>query len=140
MSRLADIASTQPHAAYTGFVFGLQHRWTFIQRTMPTAEDHIQPLKDAIDHKLIPKIVKHELNDTELELMTLPTRLGGMSFNDPVKDSRSKHADSIECTAKLTQLITDNGTDVMTSIDQDLNQKMAVRQRHDVLYKIKADA
>ncbi len=33
----------------------------------------------------------------------------------------------------------DNGTDVMTSIDQDLNQKMAVRQRHDVLYKIKAD-
>ena len=106
---------------------------------MPTAGDHMQPLKDAIDHKLIPKIVKHERNDTELELMTLPTRLGGMSFNDPVKDSRSKHADSIECTAKLTQLITDNGTDVMTSIDQDLNQKMAMRKRHDVLYKIKAD-
>ncbi len=29
VTQLADIA------AYTGFVFGLQHRWTFIQRTMP---------------------------------------------------------------------------------------------------------
>ncbi len=37
VNRLADISTTQPHAAYTGFVFGLQYRWTFIQRTMPTA-------------------------------------------------------------------------------------------------------
>ena len=48
VERLADIAATQPHAALAGFVFGLRHRWTFIQRTMPTAGDHMRPLRDSI--------------------------------------------------------------------------------------------
>ena len=35
----------------------------------------MQPLKDANDHKLLATIVKHDLNDTELELMRLPDGL-----------------------------------------------------------------
>ena len=128
MSQLADIASTQPHAVYAGFVFGLRHRWTFIQRTMPTAGDHMQPLKDAIDHKLLPSLVKHELSDVELELMKLPARFGGMSFDDPVADSRRKHDDSIKCTANLTQQILENGADLMQSIELDRRTKADVRQ------------
>ena len=65
----ADIPATQPHAAYCGFIFGLQHRWTFIQWTMPLMGNHMQPLKNAIDHKLLPVLVKCELNDMELELV-----------------------------------------------------------------------
>ena len=52
--RLVAIAATQPHAAYATFIFGLQHRWTFLQHTMPTASEHMQLLKDAIRGKLIP--------------------------------------------------------------------------------------
>ena len=51
---LADVAATQPHAAYADFVFSLRHRWTFIQRTMPLAGDHMQPLQDSIRGKLTP--------------------------------------------------------------------------------------
>ena len=105
VTHLADITTTQPHATYAGFVFGLRHWWTFIQRTMPTAGDHMQPLKEAIDHKRMPTLVKHELNDMEFELMRLPARSGGMSFDDPVVDSGRKHADTIECTTNLTQQI-----------------------------------
>ena len=86
---------------------------------MPTACDHMQPLKDAIDHKPLPTLVKHELNDMELELMRLPARFGGMSFDDPLMDSGHKHTDSIECTANLTQQILKNGDDVITSIELD---------------------
>ena len=93
---------------------------------MPTASDHMQPLKDAIDHKLLPTLVKHELNDMELELMRLPARFGGIPFDDPVMDSGRKHADSIECTANLTQQILENGADVMTSIELDHERKAAV--------------
>ena len=114
---LADIANTLPHAAYVGFVFGLRHRWNFIQRTMPTAGEHMQPLKDAIDHKLLPTLVKHDVNDIELELLRLPARFGGMSFDDPVLDSRRKHADSIECTANLTQQIFESDEDLLQSIE-----------------------
>ena len=31
VTHVADIATTQSHAAYAGFVFSLRHRWTFIQ-------------------------------------------------------------------------------------------------------------
>ncbi len=41
VTQLAEVASTQPHAAYAAFVFGLRHHWTFVQRTMPTAGDHM---------------------------------------------------------------------------------------------------
>ena len=58
VSYLADIANTQPDAAYAGFVFGLRHQWNFVQRTMPIAGDHMQPLKDAIDHKFLPTTVR----------------------------------------------------------------------------------
>ena len=44
---------TMPRSAYAGFVFGLRHQWSFFQRTMPTAGDHMQPLKDAIDRKTL---------------------------------------------------------------------------------------
>lgn len=139
VTQLADIATTQPHAAYAGLVFGLRHRWTFIQRTMPTAGDHMQPLKDAIDHMLLPTLVKHELNDMELELMRLPARFGGMSIDDPVVDSGRKHADSIECTANLTQQILENGADLMQSIELDCKNKAVVRQHHEASLKVKAD-
>ena len=41
VTHLADIATTQPHSAYAGLVFSIQHRWTFIQPTMSTACDHM---------------------------------------------------------------------------------------------------
>ena len=72
---------------------------------MPTAGDHMQPLKEPIEYKLMPTLVKYELNDVELELMRLPVFLGGMSFDDPVVDTGRKHADSIECTANLNEQI-----------------------------------
>ena len=75
VDRLAAIAATQPHAAYATIIFGLQHRWTFLQHTMPTASEHMQLLKDAILCKLIPMLIKHELNDVKLELVTVACML-----------------------------------------------------------------
>ena len=106
---------------------------------MQTAGDHMQPLKEVIDHKLLPTLVKHELNDSELELMRLPARFGGMSFDDPVVDSGCKHADSIECTANLTQQILENGAELMQSIELDRKKKAVMQQRHEASLKVKAD-
>ena len=111
VSHFADIASTQPHAAYAGFVFDLKHWWTFIQKTMPTAGNHMQPLKDATDHRLLPTLVKHELNDMELKLMRLPACFGDTSIDGPVIDSECKH----ECTANLTKQILENSSKLKQS-------------------------
>ena len=47
-----------------------------------------------------------------------------MAFNDPVVDLGCKHADSIECTANLSQQIMDNGNDLMNSINLDSKRKV----------------
>ena len=96
-------------------------------------------LKDAIDHKLMHTLVKHEHNNLKLEFMRLPAQFGGMSFEDPVIESGHKHADSLECTNNLTQQILKNGYDHMQSIELDVKRKKDVRQRHEALIKMKAD-
>ena len=71
--------------------------------------------------------------------MRLPARFGGMSFDDPVVDSGCKHADSIECTANLSQQILVNGTGVMQSIELESEKKVTVWQRHAASLKVKAN-
>ena len=137
--QLADVAGTQPHAAYAAFAFGLRHRWTFIQCTMPTTGHHMQPLKDALRNKLIPKLTKHELNDLEMELVTLPARYGGMSFDDPVADSQPKYTDSRECTATLTGLILDGESELPAGADLDQEARAGIKKRHCTTLKAKAD-
>ena len=112
--QLADVASTEPHAAYAAFVFGLRHRWTFV-------------------------LTKHELNDLEMELMTLPARYGGMSFDDPVADSSTKHTDSLEYTATLTSLLVDGATELPEGGDLDEEAKAEIKARHRTTLKEKAD-
>ena len=98
----------------------------------------MQPLKEAVDNKLIPALIKHQLSDAKMDLVHLPTRLRGMSFDDPVEDSALKHATSIECTANLTNQINANGSDVMGSIRQDSATKLVIQQRQRASLKDKA--
>ncbi len=90
----------------------------------------MQPLKDVIHSKLIPTLTKHELNDPEMELVTLPARYGGMSFDDPVADSHCKHTDSRECTTTLTSLILDGESELPWGTDLDQEAKIAIKKRH----------
>ena len=46
--QLAEIATSQPHAAYAAFVHGLSSRWTYLSRTIPEVSDLFQPLEDAM--------------------------------------------------------------------------------------------
>ena len=72
-----------------------------------------------------------------MELMRLPARFRGKAFNNPVVDSGHKHADSIECTANLSQQIMDNGNNLMQSIEMD--RKKVTVWHHEAVLKMKAD-
>ena len=110
-----------------------------MQRTMPTADEHMDPLKNAIRSRLVPTLTKHELNDLEMELVSLPARYGGMSFNDPVTDSSTKHTESLEYTAILTSLLVDGATELPVGGDLDQDAKAAIKARHRTALKEKAD-
>jgi hypothetical protein len=65
VEKLAEVAVTQPHAAFAAFTHCLQGQWTFLSRTMPDCEEHFQPLENAIREKFIRALLKRQV--TELE-------------------------------------------------------------------------
>ena len=48
IEKLAEIAKTEPHAAYTAFTFGLKQKWNYISRTIPGVGSMLQPMEKCI--------------------------------------------------------------------------------------------
>ena len=53
MSRLAIIAETQPHAAYSAFLHDFLSKWTYVFRTTPNISTLFSPLESIIRHQFI---------------------------------------------------------------------------------------
>ena len=50
---LAEYALSEPQAAYAAFTFGLLHKWSYCERTIPDTFHTYEPLEKAIREKLI---------------------------------------------------------------------------------------
>ena len=103
---LADIAKTEPHAAYSAFTHGIKHRWTYLMRTVHDIGPLLRPLEDAIRDTFIPALVKtHVLNEEERALLALPPRLGGLGITNPENMAAIEHLNSVNLTRSLTENI-----------------------------------
>ena len=63
---LEKIAKIEPHLAYCAYVFGVQHRYTYVLRTIPNITEDLKRLDEAIDTH----VIKHIINNhsfTEVE-------------------------------------------------------------------------
>ena len=82
---LSSIASTQPHAAFSAFIWGLFSKWTYISRTIPNIEELFESLEDTIRSHFIPALTGMAApSDIERNLFALPCRLGGIgSYKHP---------------------------------------------------------
>ena len=56
VSCLAEVARSQPHAAYTILTHGLVNKWTFLSRTIDIRQEQLQPLESTIRNHLIPTL------------------------------------------------------------------------------------
>ncbi|XP_066925277.1 uncharacterized protein [Clytia hemisphaerica] len=78
---LADIAKSQPHCAYSAFVRGIIHKFTYHIRVLKDISPVLQPLDQAIDQYLIPALTEgHICSPTERKLLSLPVKLGGLEI------------------------------------------------------------
>ena len=106
INELAQIAKTQPHAAYSAFTHGLASKWTYFLRTIPDIAHLLQPLEDTIRHKLIPALTgRNGVSDAERDLFSLPVRLGGLGLTNPVEACSHEFTSSVKVTAPLAALI-----------------------------------
>ena len=103
---LAEVAKTQPHAAYAAFIHGYVHKFSYLCRTTPNIDLLLQPLEDCIRSRLIPALTgRAPPSDTVRELLALPVRLGGLGIINPTTLSSSEHLASINISAPLRNLI-----------------------------------
>ena len=73
-------AKTQPHAAFSAYIHGQQHRFTYFLRTIEGMENYLKPLQDAISNILLPAIFGSTVNKQQRELHSLPIKSGSLGF------------------------------------------------------------
>ena len=49
---LGEVAETEPYASYMAFIFGINHGWNFLMRTVPNIEHLFVPLETTIKRKM----------------------------------------------------------------------------------------
>ena len=114
---LSNIASSQPHAAYTAYIHGLSSRWSYLMRTVPDIADLLQPLEDAIHQHYIPSLTgRPPCSSVERDLLALPTRLGGLGLSNPTTIASDNFTSLEHITAPLIALIISQNT--TATIDQ----------------------
>ena len=78
---LCKIASTEPHAAYTGFITGFKHKVSYFMRTIPNISDQLKKFDDVVSTEFLPAITGGiNCSDIERKLMSLPPKLGGLGI------------------------------------------------------------
>ena len=106
---------------------GLVGRWTYAVRTIPETSADIKPLENAIRSTLVPAMLSRiASNNTEWELLTLPTRLGGLG---------------LPCLSRMAQREFDISVSVMTPlISLVLEQKSSLGSVPELQQRLKEDA
>lgn len=103
---LSEIAVIEPQAAYTCYVSGYQHRFTYYLRTIPEISSLLRLVESVIRHQLLPAITGgHIVNDVERELMSLPPRLGGLGIKILENVSDIEYENSRKMTTELVNIL-----------------------------------
>ena len=100
--KLADIAKSQPQAAYAGYIFGEQHKF---MRTLPNIADTLKRLDDVIANELIPSLFGTNISANEREILSLLIRDGGLGVRILNETSSQAYESSRKITTPLTKRI-----------------------------------
>ena len=104
VEQLATIAKSEPQSAYAAFTHSTISEWSFYLRTVPVSVDQLSPLEDTIRLTFIPAFSGHyAISDKERDLLSLPTRLGGLGITDPIT-----LREEIKRSRTISQVITQN--------------------------------
>ena len=66
LKQLSEIASREPQAAYSAFIYGLSKRWTYVCRTTPDISELLKPLEYSITEHFLPAILDRAFSCTDI--------------------------------------------------------------------------
>ena len=128
---LSAFALTQPHAAYSAFCHGLIGKWTYLARTIPHSSELFKPLEDAIRTIFLPSLTgQSPFNDTDRNMLALPTRLGGLGIINPSLMSSHHYTTSVNVTSALVNLVITRTTLMPPDLEiQEFEEKKLARNQ-----------
>ena len=132
LTTLSKIAKTEPHMAYSLFVHGFRHKFTYIMRTIPNTKHLFKLIDNVIDEEFLPALFNgRKLTSEERELVALPTRLGGLGIIIPSDNCNIQFENSSAITKQLQERIIAqierleiNNAEVTKIIDEIKNSKV----------------
>ena len=102
---LTEIAETQPQAAYSAYIHGFKHKFTYTMRTIPTICNEMKRVEAVVRNEFIPAVTGgHACSDEERKLLSLPVKFGGLGIHEVDKRSNQEY----EASRKVTQQLVDN--------------------------------
>ena len=103
---LSGIAKFHPQSAYCAYTAGFCHKFNYFLRTIPDITSMLQPLENIIRNRLIPSLLENRtVSDEERDLISLPTKLGGLGIPDVTKIANIAYMTSRDLTSNLIQKI-----------------------------------
>ncbi len=127
VERLAEIAVSQPQAAYTALTHGLASEWAFLSRTTDEAGVHLQLVEEKIRAKLIPALTgRLQPGVPERDLFALPARHGGLGITNACKAAATEFLTSQKISEPITKLIIDQKSALGKSCEETQALKRAV--------------
>ena len=99
---LTNFAYPEPHAAFSGFIHGLRHRYTYFIRTISGISHMLKSLDDAID------IFIKVFHPTECVLFSLPVKYGEMGLIIPSEICQEEYENSQKITKESTNKVIHN--------------------------------
>ena len=112
MRKLAEIAISEPQAAFAAYTHGEMHKFNYFLRTIPNMEDFLAPLDKVIDDEFLPALLGETISDTDRELFKLPIRDGGLGIPILTQKAVIDCKSSIDISAPLVEVIVSQGTEI----------------------------
>ena len=104
--KLSEFAKSQPHAAFSAYIHGQQHKYRYFMRTIKDISGCLQPLDDIITNTFLPAVTGFNITSAaERELLSLPIKNGGMGIEILADISDVELDRSVEVTAPLAAII-----------------------------------
>ena len=110
---LADIAKTEPQAAYAAFIAGFCGRLNYFIRTTPNLSTILHELDQVITNELIPAITDGPVvSSEERVLLSLPVKLGGLGIPIFAECCKTEYQNSLlVCSQQAAAIVTQNCAD-----------------------------
>ena len=104
LENLNKIAESNPQVAYSAYINGFQHKFTYFMRTIPNISSHLQPIKDFLANTFLPTLFGTMIRKTDRDLYSLQG-LGGLGISVLPEIAEDHYKNSKWITAPLATII-----------------------------------